>query len=285
MIRIEPILSPAQGSATLRSAANQSILNGFSPPSPDPFLPAHPASIVILLPLAVSLLRFAFPPPPAFAQAGSPSPLTRTGAEEKRDRTDYAAPNRAHRTNSIPLSQSSMICSPPEGDRQKRKVENRLVERIEFTATASSRSSRPGGTQGAPGESVVSALNPQRMEKLRKLTGWSRVEPGTLNFQLDVSLDEAGLDKLIPAWVELPESVKYPAPYGHIPQLRQGWRYYRARLVTEAGELPVLAKWPVKPGGWHKTRIEVFAEVKIREHLVLSDGDHVTMIIESGPNA
>ena len=50
-------------------------------------------------------------------------------------------------------------------------------------------------------------------------------------------------------------------------------------------ELPVLANWPVKPGDWHKMRIEVFAEVKIRDRFGLNDRDTVTIIIEGGPEA
>ena len=159
------------------------------------------------------------------------------------------------------------------------------MEGIEFIATVSARSSLPGGGRGAPGETVVSGLNPDRMARLQKLMGWSRVEPGTLNFELQVSLVEVGLEKLTPAWVEPPESVRYPEGYGHIPKLRDGWRYFRARLVTDSGELPVLAKWPAKAGRWHKTRIEVFANIKIRDHFGLTDGDTVRMIIEGEPDA
>ena len=47
------------------------------------------------------------------------------------------------------------------------------------------RSSAPSFRGGAPGESVIHQLNPQREKKILAETGWRRLEPGSLNLCVD----------------------------------------------------------------------------------------------------
>jgi len=44
-----------------------------------------------------------------------------------------------------------------------------------------------------PGDSAIAKINPDRSEKLMDLTGWSRVQPGTLNlYSHDTSIADGG---------------------------------------------------------------------------------------------
>jgi len=136
-----------------------------------------------------------------------------------------------------------------------------------FLGVVTSRSSK--SIQGPPGEKVILELNPQRLERILEITGWPRVEPGTLN----LSVDHAVLDCLLypPAvLIEKADSVMYPEPWKHIPTIRKAYLYYDATAHSKGKKCPVLvrrAENPV-PG-----RMELFADRDLRDFLAVNDGD------------
>ena len=85
------------------------------------------------------------------------------------------------------------------------------------------RSSAPSFRGGAPGESVIYQLNPQREKKILAETGWRRLEPGSLNLCVD---DEtvASLLTVKELIFELPDEINYPDGWQHIPQRRGGYK-------------------------------------------------------------
>ena len=80
------------------------------------------------------------------------------------------------------------------------------------------------GVGGPPGEKVILALNPGRRERILEATGWSNVEPGTLNVKVGAGV----LDSLLqatPAFREPAETVIYPEGWKHIPRMRKAYLY------------------------------------------------------------
>ncbi len=139
---------------------------------------------------------------------------------------------------------------------------------MRFVGTIQSRSSKIQGV-GPPGESEIQELNPTRCTTILEITGWSNLEPGSLN--LGVSDDVLiGLDQLEPSWVEDCSTVIYPKPYEYIPAKRVAYHYYLGVVKKLDLTQPILArraKVPV-PG-----RVEILAPVKLRDFLSLADGD------------
>ena len=153
---------------------------------------------------------------------------------------------------------------------------------MRFVGRVSARSTLRQG--GPPGEAEVLRLNPQRREAILKVTGWSELEPGTLNLEVDVYVPHKLL-KLTAALVEDGRTVNYPGMYKHIPALRGRYLYYRGIasvpdldrqwevLVRRAQNMP------------REGLVELFAERNLRRDLELSDGDELTVEINEAGTA
>lgn len=137
-------------------------------------------------------------------------------------------------------------------------------------------SSRTGGrpTSGPPGESRVLELNPQRREKILAATGWNDLVLGTLNLEVADGVVDSLL-KATPAIREPWEEVHYPEPYANLPRTRGGYLYFHATLKNGDRSAPALIRRAVNP---LPRRIEAFAETKLRDSLLLADGD--TVVVE-----
>ena len=133
-----------------------------------------------------------------------------------------------------------------------------------------SRSSSSDG--GAPSESEIHDRNPQREEKIRKATCWQRLERGSLNLRVDEN-DVARLTEVKSLIFERPDEVCYPAGnYKCVPEIRRGWSYYLATATIGRETQEVLVRRAVNP---LKGIIELYAEVNLRVHFGLVDGDTV----------
>jgi len=143
----------------------------------------------------------------------------------------------------------------------------------EFQGSVSSRSSkRPD--QGPPGEAEIQRLNPQREKLLCGSTGWTRLEPGSLNVEADEEALQTILDTRASDIFEPAESICYPPKYTHIPKLRQGYRYFHCKVVRDAVECTALVRRAKNP---LKRRVELFANLNLRDLLGVNDGDKLTI--------
>jgi len=124
-----------------------------------------------------------------------------------------------------------------------------------------------------PGEAAVLAMNPQRAKRICSLTGWSRVEPGTLNLIVSKEAFEA-LVRLTPLWVEDGATITYPPRFAHIPKQRGPYLYFRAKAKAGDRSEDVLVRRPSHP---ISTTIELYAPVKLMESLAVDDADQVTV--------
>jgi hypothetical protein len=145
-----------------------------------------------------------------------------------------------------------------------------------FRGKVSFRSSKPGAG-GPPGEAEVLRLNPQRKDSILHVTGWSELEPGSLNLEV---ADEvvSNLGGIEPELLEAGDTVKYPAQYANIPRMRGAYMYFRGVVAASGRTEEVLirrAKNPV-PG-----RVELFAQCRLRSKFGLSEGDTVTVTIHA----
>jgi hypothetical protein len=143
---------------------------------------------------------------------------------------------------------------------------------LRFTGVVGFRSSG-SNPSGPPGERAVLALNPQRAEGIVNATGWARLEPGSLN--LSVSNEVIDQLKLLkPVWEEAGSSVAYPAPYEHIPRLREAYLYYlgEAQVAGKRQQVLIRTARNALPG-----RVELFAPISLRTHFGLNERDRVTV--------
>jgi hypothetical protein len=138
----------------------------------------------------------------------------------------------------------------------------------------SSRSSLPGHKTGPPGEAEILALNPRRASKLTEMTGWIRVEPGTLNVECSESEIGLALAGVKPAWSEPGESVVYPEKYAHIPTLRKAYFYYRAVLHWRSSQIQVIVRRAENPVAG---RLEVFAERNLKATHGIENGSTIEL--------
>lgn len=138
------------------------------------------------------------------------------------------------------------------------------------------RSSR--SPEGPPGESEIQRLNPNRVELILGMTGWERLEAGSLNVECDQNVLIDVLDSRDPDLFEHPDSITYPSNYAHIPKLRKGYRYWHAIVSSYGKSEPCLVRRAVNP---LKTRIELFAPVSLCETLNLNDRDEVLITLSS----
>jgi hypothetical protein len=142
-----------------------------------------------------------------------------------------------------------------------------------FRGRVSFRSSKSGA--GPPGERTILELNPQRRAKVLEITGWGRLEAGTLN--LDV--DRPAFDQLLtrsPAFVEPGETVVYPDPYKHIPMMRKAYLYYFAVAHVKDAKQNVLVRRAQVPG---PIRVELYAADNLKAFFALNEGDIVEVDI------
>ncbi|MDF3874047.1 class I SAM-dependent methyltransferase [Pseudomonas putida] len=133
-----------------------------------------------------------------------------------------------------------------------------------------SRSSK--SAEGPPGERDLLKINPERIEGILSLCGWSKIEPGTLNLSLKFNFEDVAL-AVAPSFYEAGADVVYPEGYRHIPKARVGYWYYTGFVHYQGRHVPVLFRRAVTPNS--ADVIEVFAENAVREVLGVSDGASV----------
>ena len=139
------------------------------------------------------------------------------------------------------------------------------------------RSSAPSFRGGAPGESVIYQLNPQREKKILAETGWRRLEPGSLNLCVD---DEtvARLLTVKELIFDLPDEINYPDGWQHIPQRRGGYKYYLATTTVRGKTEEVLVRRAIHPVPG-PGRIELFAAVNLTNRLGLQNGENIQVTV------
>lgn len=128
-----------------------------------------------------------------------------------------------------------------------------------------------------PGEAEVLRMNPHRAGRLCEVTGWSRLEPGTLNLVIEEKPFVA-MKCISPAFVEDGASIVYPPEFAHIPKERGPYLYYRARATVGERSEEVLVRRPTNP---ISTTIELYAAVKLMDALNIGNGDSVTVEIRA----
>jgi hypothetical protein len=127
--------------------------------------------------------------------------------------------------------------------------------------------------ESPPGEAEVLRMNPHRADKLLAITGWSRLEPGTLNVVIAKELFDALLN-IAPVWSEDGASITYPTRFAHIPKQRGPYLYYRARATAGERSEEVLLR---RPQNAISTTIELYAPVKLMDSLTIGNGDSLTV--------
>ncbi len=136
------------------------------------------------------------------------------------------------------------------------------------------RSSTEGAT-GPPGETEILALNPQRRTAILKATGWTGLEPGSLNLKVDSSVVIA-LGDYKSTFSESWTDVKYPPPYAGIPQLRIGYLYYKCVAHMGDDRQDCLVRRAINP---LPDRVELFSSVSLKSKWALDEGALLTVNI------
>jgi hypothetical protein len=126
-----------------------------------------------------------------------------------------------------------------------------------------------------PGEAEVLRMNPHRADRLCAITGWPRLEAGSLNLLIAAEPFEA-LMRVTPLWIEDGASIVYPPRFACIPKDRGPYRYYRARATVGERSEEVLVR---RPTNAISTTIELYAPVKLMASLRVANGDNVTVEI------
>src|SRR5687767_2230223 len=98
-----------------------------------------------------------------------------------------------------------------------------------FTGKVEFRSSVGEASVGPPGESEVQRLNPARVTRILKVTGWPALAPGSLNLGVDNSVLD-GLAQRKPVLIEPADEVIYPPAFAHIPRIRRAYWYYLGQV-------------------------------------------------------
>ena len=146
-----------------------------------------------------------------------------------------------------------------------------------FVGRVGSRSTVKPGI-GPPGEADLLRLNPDRRARILLVTGWHDLYAGSLNLEVDASVVTA-LSAFTPKLIEKPNEVVYPPPYQAIPNKRGGYAYYAAHASRFGQSLPVLVRRAV--ANPIPTRVELFADRLLRDHLEIKDGDDVTCVVSN----
>jgi hypothetical protein len=114
-------------------------------------------------------------------------------------------------------------------------------------------------------------MNPQRATKICLLTGWPRLEPGSLNLIVPKDSFDA-LGRMTPLWAEDGTTVTYPAPFTAIPKMRGPYLYFLASATAGDRNEDVLVRRPTNP---ISQTIELFAPVNLMESLAVANMGHV----------
>lgn len=122
-----------------------------------------------------------------------------------------------------------------------------------------------------PGEAEVLQMNPHRAKKLCAITGWGRLEPGTLNVVIAAE-PFAALRNIAPVWIEDGASIVYPPRFANIPKDRGPYLYYRARATVCDRCEEVLVR---RPTNAISTTIELYAPVNLMDALKIYNGGAV----------
>jgi hypothetical protein len=130
---------------------------------------------------------------------------------------------------------------------------------------------------GPVGEKEILALNPQRATQILNVTGWSTLEPGSLNLRVSPGVVEA-LGSVRPAWREDGASVIYPAQYAHIPKVRQAYLYFLGLASRRDRAQRVLVRRAQNPVAGV---VELFAAVKLTQLFGVVAGDEITVQIDT----
>ncbi len=128
-----------------------------------------------------------------------------------------------------------------------------------------------------PGEAEVLAMNPQRAAKICLLTGWPRLEPGSLNLIVAREPFDALL-RLIPLWVEDGATIAYPARFAKIPKVRGPYLYFRASATASDRCEEALVRRPTNP---ISNTIELFAPVNLMGSLSVANTEHVMVEVHA----
>ena len=148
------------------------------------------------------------------------------------------------------------------------------MSKLSFAGRVSFRSSLPNAS-GPPGESKILSLNPRRVDGICSATGWSQVEPGSLNLGVGVEVVPA-LHELTPTWTEEGSAVIYPPGFEQIPKRRGAYFYYFAQARAKGKTEQVLVRTSRNP---LRGRVELFAPVSLKANLGLVAGDQVDIEI------
>lgn len=114
---------------------------------------------------------------------------------------------------------------------------------------------------GAVGEKEILSLNPQRREQILVLTGWTFLEPGSLNLKVGSGAVDS-LKNLPPAWIEDGLTVRYPPQYAHVPRMRRAYWYYFGTARRSGRSQVVLVRRAEVP---LPDTIELFAPVRLTD--------------------
>lgn len=117
--------------------------------------------------------------------------------------------------------------------------------------------------------------NKNRISTILEITNWTRIEPGTLNVEVD-TLDFDRLLSLDAAMVEPGETVFYPVPYKHIPLEREEYYYYKALLKAQNDTIVLVRRPKTTP---LKGRLEIFSEVHLRNLFGIQDNENIELEI------
>jgi hypothetical protein len=144
-----------------------------------------------------------------------------------------------------------------------------------FAGRVKFRSSLGTASSGPPGESEIQRRNPDRVERIRAITGWDTLALGTLNLDVNESVLEQ-LGRLTPTLVEDATLIVYPAPYEHVPGYRRAYWYYLAHAEKGGVIERVLVRRAAKPVAG---TVELFSAERLVTKLSLSEGDTVVVSI------
>jgi hypothetical protein len=145
-----------------------------------------------------------------------------------------------------------------------------------FTGRVGFRSSLPDA-RGPPGEATILSLNPRRADGIRSATGWSQVEPGSLNLEVGNEVVPA-LHKLTPTWTEDGSTVIYPPGLEHIPKKRGAYFYFLAQAHAKGKTEQVLVRTSRNP---LPRRVELFAPISLKVVFELVMADPVEVVVHA----
>jgi hypothetical protein len=152
----------------------------------------------------------------------------------------------------------------------------RLCGTVRLRSSVASASAR---VQMPPGETEVLAMNPHRAIRICSLTGWPRLEAGSLNLVVPQEPFDA-LARLTPLWVEDGASIVYPARFADIPKKRGPYLYFRGCAKVGDRCEDVLVRRPRNP---ISNTIELYAPVNLMQSLAVADTEQVTVEVPNLP--